>query len=87
MTVQRKVFERAQYVAETMAETMSFRMYISHPGARLLHAPQHSLLLSDYRSYAQYREPSFSPFKKHLLAEIILYTSIELTNMFGDLQV
>ena len=26
-----------------------------------------------YRSYAQYREPGFSPFKKYLLTEIIFF--------------
>ena len=26
-----------------------------------------------YRSYAQYREPRFSPFKKYLPAEIIIF--------------
>ena len=38
-------------------------------------------------SYAQYRKPRFSPFKKYLLAEIIFFISIQLTNISGDLQV
>ena len=37
------------------------------------------------KSYAQYREPLFSPFKKYLLAKTFFLTFIQHTKMSGDL--